>query len=90
MIESRLENRPLELAKLLQFMGTRYLRLLYQPSLWENIKENKIPLLLLVEQNHEKFININTVMSYICKVTQLKTMSQAEHNTHIENTLSFV
>jgi hypothetical protein len=29
MIQSRLENRPLELAKLLQFMGTRYLRLLY-------------------------------------------------------------
>jgi 2-succinyl-6-hydroxy-2,4-cyclohexadiene-1-carboxylate synthase len=85
MIESRLENKPLELAKSLQFMGTGY-----QPSLWENIKENKIPLLLLVGENDEKFIKINTVMSYICKTAQLKIISQAGHNTHVENTLSFV
>ncbi len=49
----------------------------YQPSLWENIKENKTPLLLLVGENDEKFININTVESYRCKVAQLKTTSQA-------------
>ncbi|WP_413173689.1 2-succinyl-6-hydroxy-2,4-cyclohexadiene-1-carboxylate synthase [Anabaena azotica] len=85
MIESRLENKPLELAKSLQFMGTGY-----QPSLWENMKESKIPLLLLVGENDEKFIKINTLMSYRCKIAQLKIISQVGHNTHIENTLSFV
>jgi 2-succinyl-6-hydroxy-2,4-cyclohexadiene-1-carboxylate synthase len=85
MLESRLENNPLELVKSLQFMGNGY-----QPSLWEKLKENKIPLLLLVGKNDEKFVNINTAMSYRCGFSQLRIINQAGHNIHLENTLDFV
>ncbi|WP_016950428.1 2-succinyl-6-hydroxy-2,4-cyclohexadiene-1-carboxylate synthase [Anabaena sp. PCC 7108] len=85
MLESRLENNPLELVKSLQFMGNGY-----QPSLWEKLKENKIPLLLLVGEYDEKFVNINTAMSQRCEFSRLKIINQAGHNIHLENTLDFV
>ncbi|MBO3457273.1 2-succinyl-6-hydroxy-2,4-cyclohexadiene-1-carboxylate synthase [Aetokthonos hydrillicola Thurmond2011] len=85
LIENRLQNNPLELAKSLQFMGTGS-----QPSLWENLKENKTPLLLLVGEYDEKFIDINTNMTNICKFSQLKLTSNCGHNIHFENTLAFV
>ncbi|MFM2060786.1 MAG: hypothetical protein RLZZ507_456 [Cyanobacteriota bacterium] len=85
MLESRLENNPLELTKSLRFMGTGY-----QPSLWEKLAENQVPLLLLVGEYDEKFININTAMSYRSELAKLKIIKQAGHNTHLENTLAFV
>jgi len=85
MLESRLENHPLELAKSLRFMGTGS-----QPSLWEKLKDNKIPLLLLVGEKDEKFLNINTQMSQICKSAQLEVIRNAAHNIHLENTKEFV
>jgi 2-succinyl-6-hydroxy-2,4-cyclohexadiene-1-carboxylate synthase len=85
MIESRLQNNPLELAKSLRFMGTGC-----QPSLWEKLKENTNSLLLLVGEYDEKFIIINRKMVNICKFTQLKIISNSAHNIHLENTLAFV
>ncbi|MBG1267812.1 2-succinyl-6-hydroxy-2,4-cyclohexadiene-1-carboxylate synthase [Nostoc sp. WHI] len=85
MVESRLHNNPVELDKSLRFMGTGC-----QPSLWKKLKDNKISILLLVGEYDEKFITINTDMSKICKFTQLKTISNAGHNIHFENTLAFV
>ena len=43
MIENRLQNHPVELAKSLRFMGTGV-----QPSLWNKLPNNQVPLLLLV------------------------------------------
>ncbi|MGF2034736.1 MAG: 2-succinyl-6-hydroxy-2,4-cyclohexadiene-1-carboxylate synthase [Nostoc sp. CmiVER01] len=85
MIESRLQNDPHELDKSLRFMGTGC-----QPSLWEKLQENKIPLLLLVGEYDKKFISINTEMVQICEFAQLKIISNAGHNIHFENTLTFV
>ncbi|MBD2450600.1 2-succinyl-6-hydroxy-2,4-cyclohexadiene-1-carboxylate synthase [Nostoc sp. FACHB-152] len=85
MLESRLENNPLELAKSLRFMGTGS-----QPSLWENLKDIKVPLLLLVGEEDEKFLDINTNMSQICKSAYLKVINNAAHNVHLENTGDFV
>ncbi len=85
MIKIRLQNNPLELDKSLRFMGTGC-----QPSLWDKLEDNKIPILLLVGEYDQKFITINTNMSKICKFSQLKIISNAGHNIHFENTLEFV
>jgi 2-succinyl-6-hydroxy-2,4-cyclohexadiene-1-carboxylate synthase len=85
LLESRLQNNPIELSKSLRFMGTGC-----QPSLWEKLKENKIPLLLLAGEYDQKFIDINQKMSNICEWSQLKVMNQAGHTIHFENTGTFV
>lgn len=85
LIETRLQNNPSELAKSLHFMGTGS-----QPSLWEKLKENKIPLLLFVGEYDKKFIDINTRISKLCKFSQLKLTNNCGHNIHFENTLAFV
>ena len=85
MLESRLTNNPLMLCKSLQFIGTGY-----QPSLWQKIRENRLPMLLIVGEDDEKFININKSMSEEMALTQLQIIHQAGHNIHFENTLAFV
>ncbi|MBN4003895.1 2-succinyl-6-hydroxy-2,4-cyclohexadiene-1-carboxylate synthase [Nostoc sp. LPT] len=85
MVESRLQNNPQELDKSLRFLGTGC-----QPSLWEKLKCNTIPMLLLVGEYDQKFISINTEMAKICEFTQIKIISNTGHNIHFENTLAFV
>ncbi len=85
LIESRLQNNPIELAKSLRFMGTGE-----QLSLWEKLKENTVPLLLLVGEYDEKFVDINTKMAAICKFCQLEIIGKVGHNIHFENPLAFV
>ncbi len=85
MLESRLQNYPIELAKSLQFMGTGS-----QPTLWEKLPENTIPLLLIAGAYDQKFIDINTEMAQICSVAELKIIHNSGHNTHFENTWEFV
>jgi 2-succinyl-6-hydroxy-2,4-cyclohexadiene-1-carboxylate synthase len=85
LIESRLQNDRLELAKSLRFMGTGC-----QPSLWDKLRDNKTPLLLLAGEDDEKFIEINRQISNICKFSQLKITNRCGHNIHFENSLAFV
>lgn len=85
MVESRLQNQPVELAKSLHFMGTGC-----QPSLWEKLQQNNTPLLLLAGEYDEKFIDINQKMANICEFAQLKIIKNAGHNIHFENTHEFV
>ncbi|MBR8836704.1 MAG: 2-succinyl-6-hydroxy-2,4-cyclohexadiene-1-carboxylate synthase [Stigonema ocellatum SAG 48.90 = DSM 106950] len=85
LIETRLQNNPIELAKSLRFMGTGC-----QPSLWQKLKENTNLLLLLVGEYDEKFIDINMKMASLCEFCDLKVISNAGHNIHFENTLMFV
>ncbi|MBW4503947.1 MAG: 2-succinyl-6-hydroxy-2,4-cyclohexadiene-1-carboxylate synthase [Scytonema hyalinum WJT4-NPBG1] len=84
LIEVRLQNNPIELAKSLRLMGTGY-----QPSLWEKLKENTNPLLLLVGEDDEKFIDINQKIAKTWKC-QLKIVSYSGHNIHFVNTMVFV
>ncbi|NEU76274.1 2-succinyl-6-hydroxy-2,4-cyclohexadiene-1-carboxylate synthase [Hassallia byssoidea VB512170] len=85
MIESRLQNNPLELAKSLRFMGTGC-----QPCLWEKLEENTNPLLLLAGEYDEKFIVINKKIAEVCKFAALRVISNSGHNIHFESTLAFV
>ncbi|MDY6902356.1 MAG: 2-succinyl-6-hydroxy-2,4-cyclohexadiene-1-carboxylate synthase [Cyanobacteriota bacterium] len=85
MINNRLQNNPLELAKSLQFMGTGV-----QPSLWSNLQQNQVPLLLLAGENDTKFIDINTKMININQFCKLNIIKNAAHNIHLENTSAFI
>ncbi|MBE9129866.1 2-succinyl-6-hydroxy-2,4-cyclohexadiene-1-carboxylate synthase [Coleofasciculus sp. LEGE 07081] len=85
LIERRLQNNPEELAKSLRQMGTGK-----QPSLWERLKQNKIPLLLLVGEYDQKFRTINTEIANICPVAHLKIIPKTGHNIHLENSTAWV
>ncbi|MGB3651886.1 MAG: 2-succinyl-6-hydroxy-2,4-cyclohexadiene-1-carboxylate synthase [Rivularia sp. (in: cyanobacteria)] len=85
MIENRLQNNPLELAKSLRLMGTGV-----QPSLWENLQNNQVPLLLLVGEKDRKFIDINRKIIQVNPLCELKIINSAAHNIHLENTLVFM
>lgn len=85
LIASRLQNNPLELAKSLQNLGTGC-----QPSLWEKLKQNKNPLLLLVGEYDVKFRSINSDMARLCESAKLEIVSNCGHNIHFENSKAFV
>ncbi|MCX7593544.1 MAG: 2-succinyl-6-hydroxy-2,4-cyclohexadiene-1-carboxylate synthase [Fischerella sp.] len=85
LIEIRLKNHPKELAKSLRFMGVGC-----QPSLWEKLKNNTNPLLLLAGEYDKKFIDINEKMANICQFSQLRIIRNAGHNIHFENPKNFV
>jgi 2-succinyl-6-hydroxy-2,4-cyclohexadiene-1-carboxylate synthase len=85
MMARRLQNHPLELAKSLWHMS-----LGLQPSFWEQLKQNEKPLLLIVGEYDEKFININTEMAMICKFAKLEIISDCGHNIHLETVKAFV
>ena len=85
LIASRLQNHPLELAKSLRNMSTGC-----QPYLWEELKKNRNPLLLLVGEYDAKFIAINSEMARLCKSAKLEIVSNCGHNIHFENPKIFV
>lgn len=81
----RLQNDPIHLAKSLRNMGTGC-----QPPLLEKLKQNMIPILLLVGELDKKFIAINTEMTERCKVLRLEIVKSCGHNIHFENPTLFV
>lgn len=83
--QKRLQNNPLELSKCLRGMSTGR-----QPSLWNHIKHNTIPLLLLVGEQDDKFQQINTEMVEIGKNMHLKVIKKCGHNIHLENPEIFI
>jgi 2-succinyl-6-hydroxy-2,4-cyclohexadiene-1-carboxylate synthase len=85
LLESRATNNPQELAKSLRNMGIGN-----QPSLWEKLAENQIPMLLLAGECDDKFKNINTEMADLCASAILKIVPNAGHNIHFENNELFV
>ncbi|MEG4200873.1 2-succinyl-6-hydroxy-2,4-cyclohexadiene-1-carboxylate synthase [Microcoleus sp. Pol12A5] len=85
LIKTRLANNPLELAKSLRNMGTGN-----QPSLWEKLAQNNIPLLLLAGEYDDKFITINTEIAKLCLAATREIVPKAGHNIHFENIDNFV
>ncbi len=81
----RLHNRPAELAKSLQYLGTGL-----QPSLWENLPHHTRPLLLLVGEDDRKFRRINQAMADCCPMAQIRIVANCGHAPHLENPAAFV
>ena len=80
LIEHRLQNNPIELAKSLRNMGIGN-----QPSLWQQLEKKKISLLLLVGEYDDKFLAINREITSLCPQSKLEVIPQTGHNIHLEN-----
>jgi 2-succinyl-6-hydroxy-2,4-cyclohexadiene-1-carboxylate synthase len=62
-----------------------------QPSLWEKLAQNQIPLLLLAGEYDDKFKTINTeIIAKLCPAASLEIVPKAGHNIHFENIDKFV
>lgn len=85
LLQSRLKNNPIQLAKSLRNLSSGC-----QSSLCDNLKLNENPLLLLVGEYDEKFIAINLEMASLCKSAKLKIVNNSGHNIHFENVNEFV
>lgn len=83
-LHQRLQNHPPGLAKSLREMGTGA-----QPSLWEQLPGNKIPLLLIVGEKDAKFCSIAAEMADSCPAASFKVIEGCGHNVHIENADGF-
>lgn len=84
-LAKRLNNNPLELAK-----SIRYCSLGLQASLWEKLKTNNIPVVLLVGELDQKFVAINQQMASLSPSITLEIIPNCGHNIHVENINKFV
>lgn len=75
MLERRRGNNPDELAKSLIHMGTGS-----QESLWDRLPDIKVPVLLIVGEQDEKFRDINRRMASLCPTARLAIIPKAGHN----------
>jgi 2-succinyl-6-hydroxy-2,4-cyclohexadiene-1-carboxylate synthase len=80
LLVQRSQNSPLTLARSLRKLSTGC-----QPSLWKKLKQNKIPLLLLVGELDAKFTTINAEMADLCQFAKLAIVRHCGHNIHFEN-----
>lgn len=84
-LDRRLQNSPLELAKSLRNLSTGL-----QPSLWEHLDSISLPLLLLVGELDPKFVNLNREIANGCPNCKLEIVTNCGHNIHLENADSFI
>lgn len=85
----RLQNRPVELARSLRYLGTGS-----QPSLWNELVNGAVPLVLMVGELDQKFVQINQEMQRICQganaPAQLQIVPGCGHTIHFENASEFL
>jgi 2-succinyl-6-hydroxy-2,4-cyclohexadiene-1-carboxylate synthase len=73
-----------ELAKSLRFLGAGK-----QPSLWEEINQNKIPILLITGEDDVKFQSIAHEMLKLNEFIQVKVIENCSHNVHFQKPKEF-
>ncbi len=79
MLQRRLRNNPHHLAKVLRELGTGA-----QPSLWNELPEVKIPLLLMVGEKDKKFRAIAEEMCQTSSRIRMAVIPGCGHNVHVE------
>ena len=82
--QQRLRNCPLGLANSLRGLGTGA-----QPNLWPELPALRLPTLLLVGEEDDKYRRINQAMAARMPKAQLRLIPTAGHNTHLENAPAF-
>lgn len=85
MVQRRRQNNPILLAKSLRYLGTGQ-----QPSLWDELKNLRNPILLLVGELDEKFRAIATQMQKLSPRIQLQIVKNCGHNIHLEKPAEFI
>jgi 2-succinyl-6-hydroxy-2,4-cyclohexadiene-1-carboxylate synthase len=85
MIERRLKNNPILLAKSLLHMGTGN-----QPSLWDQFDKIKSQLLLIVGEKDDKFKMIAGEIADNCYNAKMKIIPDSGHTVHLENKDTYI
>lgn len=80
MLTHRLCNDPFKLATSLRYLGTGQ-----QPSLWNTLRLNSVPILLLAGALDQKFVDINIEMAACHPLITLNIADRCGHNIHFEN-----
>ncbi len=73
-------NNPENLAAALRLLGTGR-----QPSLWEELKKNRVPIQFLAGEKDLKFVEIGHQMVNLCTESKLEIFPGCGHTLHIEN-----
>lgn len=84
MREQRLNNREIGLANSLRGMGTGV-----QPSLWHELPQLDLPVLLLTGEWDDKFCRIAREMRDILPQAELHEVARAGHTVHVEQAAVF-
>ena len=85
LLENRQGNTPGELALSLRHMGTGK-----QPSLWDGLRHNRVPLLFMTGELDAKFRGIASRMEGMCPYSRMKIITGCGHNIHFENPSAFI
>ncbi|WP_228055860.1 2-succinyl-6-hydroxy-2,4-cyclohexadiene-1-carboxylate synthase [Lusitaniella coriacea] len=80
LLERRLQNDPIGLARSLTYLGTGS-----QPSLWDKLQDYPNPLLLMVGEFDPKFRAINKEIRDRAPAARLYIAEGCGHNIHFEN-----
>jgi len=83
--QQRLQNNPLGLAHSLRGMGTGA-----QPSLWEQLPQLHLPVLLLAGELDSKFVTLAQQMAAHLPHAQLRLIPSAGHTIHLEQPSAWV
>lgn len=84
LIDSRMKNEPALLLESLNILGTAQ-----QPSLWEELPQLSVPVLLIVGELDNKFKNIAGEMVLKNPNFHPKVIEACSHNVHFQNPLQY-
>lgn len=83
-IQDRCKNTPTSLATSLRTCGTGQ-----QESLWSQLQEIKIPVLLICGTRDEKFVEIAKRMNQMISGSTMRIIDKAGHNAHLDQPEDF-
>jgi 2-succinyl-6-hydroxy-2,4-cyclohexadiene-1-carboxylate synthase len=82
--ETRMQNELKLLSQCLSQMSVGK-----QPSLWDQLSDNRLPILILAGAKDEKFKKISTEMAKCCPYAKRIIVKQCGHNIHFEKPEEF-
>ncbi|NTU69072.1 MAG: 2-succinyl-6-hydroxy-2,4-cyclohexadiene-1-carboxylate synthase [Chlorobiaceae bacterium] len=85
MLASRRAGNPAALASCLRALGTGN-----QPSLWDELPGNRLPILFCAGEKDAKFVEIGRRMVNLCPGSALETFPGCGHTLHVEDRARFV
>jgi 2-succinyl-6-hydroxy-2,4-cyclohexadiene-1-carboxylate synthase len=81
----RKQSSPEALAASLRLLGTGC-----QPSFWEKLKDNQVPVRFFVGEKDVKFVEIGRQMVNLCPDSALEFFPGCGHTLHLENSEQFI
>ncbi len=78
-------NNPSNLALALRLLGTGQ-----QPSLWDELQQNRVPIQFFAGEKDLKFVEIGRQMVNLCPDSSLEIFAECGHTLHFENRKLFL